>query len=90
MKKKYKVNKLKQYIGFDTLKKDFMEFFKSLKKWSKRYFSTNILFMTFVLTSLINEYLVRFFTVKNYFNINPLVRYEELLNPMIFVFSFLR
>ncbi len=73
MKKKYKVNKLKQYIGFDTLKKDFMEFFKSLKKWSKRYFSTNILFMTFVLTSLINEYLVRFFTVKNYFNIKPII-----------------
>ena len=71
--KKDKLNKIKKYVGFKTLKKDFIEFFKSFKTWAKRYMSTNILFMTFVLTSLINEYLVRFFTVKNYFNLKPII-----------------
>lgn len=73
MKKNIKFSKIKEYIGIKALKKDFIDFFKSLKKWSKSYISTNILFMTFVLTSLINAYLVRFFTVKNYFNIKPVV-----------------
>ncbi len=73
MKKNIKFSKIKEYIGVKALKKDFIDFFKSLKKWSKSYISTNILFMTFVLTSLINAYLVRFFTVKNYFNIKPVV-----------------
>lgn len=73
MKKNVKFSKIKEYIGVKALKKDFIDFFKSLKKWSKSYISTNILFMTFVLTSLINAYLVRFFTVKNYFNIKPVV-----------------
>lgn len=70
---KTKNSKIKEYVGIKALKKDFMDFFKSLKKWSKSYISTNILFMTFVLTSLINAYLVRFFTVKNYFNLKPIV-----------------
>lgn len=71
--KKEKNSKINEYVGIKALKKDFIDFFKSFKKWSKTYISTNILFMTFVLTSLINAYLIRFFTVKNYFNLKPII-----------------
>ena len=56
-----------------SLKNNFKDFCIRFKKWSKRYISTNILFMTFVICSLINGYLIRYFTVKNYFNIKPIV-----------------
>ncbi len=46
---------------------------KEVKKFSKHYLSTNILFITFTLTSLINAFLLRFFTVKNYFEIKPII-----------------
>ena len=65
--------KLKEYFGIKTLRKNFKEFCVNFKRWSKRYLSTNILFMTFVITSLINAYLLRFFTVKNYFNVKPMI-----------------
>lgn len=37
------------------------------------YFKENILFLTFVITSILNEFLLRAFSVKNYFEIKPLV-----------------
>ncbi|MDD2434735.1 MAG: LTA synthase family protein [Bacilli bacterium] len=37
------------------------------------YMRTSVLFFTFVITSLINGWLVRFFTVKNYFAIKPIL-----------------
>jgi len=40
---------------------------------AKKYVGTSILFFTFVITTLINGWLVRFFTVKNYFEIKPLL-----------------
>lgn len=40
---------------------------------SKKYLKTNVLFMTFVLSSLINGCLIRFLTVKNYFDIQPII-----------------
>ena len=45
---------------------------KFLKKL-KRYLKTNILMCTFIITSLINGCLVRFFTVENYFAIKPIL-----------------
>lgn len=46
---------------------------RSVGKIIKNYFSTNILFMTFFVTSIINACLLRFFTVKNYFDIRPFI-----------------
>lgn len=40
---------------------------------SKTYLKTNILFMTFVISSVINGTLLRFLTVKNYFDIKPII-----------------
>lgn len=45
---------------------------KGLKKF-KNYLKTNILMSTFIITSLINGCLVRFFTVENYFAIKPIL-----------------
>lgn len=55
------------------MKQKFNDFIKLFKIHSKTYFKTNVLFMTFVLTSLINGCLVRFLTVKNYFAISPII-----------------
>ena len=49
--------------------------FKMLKKFFnklKRYIKTNILMATFIITSLINGCLMRFFTVANYFALKPI------------------
>lgn len=55
------------------MKKNLKKFIRTVKTWSKKYVSTNVLFLTFTITSLINGYLLRFFTVKNYFNIKPII-----------------
>ena len=55
------------------MKKNLKKFMRTVKTWSKKYVSTNVLFLTFTITSLINGYLLRFFTVKNYFNIKPII-----------------
>ena len=49
--------------------KEIQKFFKKLK----RYLKTNILMCTFIITSLINGCIVRFFTVQNYFAIKPIL-----------------
>lgn len=49
------------------------QFFKNLKNSIKVYIGTNVLFTTFLLTSVINAWLLRVFTVKNYFDIKPLL-----------------
>lgn len=54
-------------------KENFNNFFKTAKECSKSYLKTNILFMTFIISSFINASLVRFFTVKNYFDIKPMI-----------------
>lgn len=51
----------------------FNDFFQKFKIQSKSYLKTNILFMTFVITSVINEVLLRGFTVKNVFEIKPII-----------------
>ena len=45
---------------------------KAIKKF-KNYLKTNILMCTFIISSLINGCLVRFFTVENYFVIKPIL-----------------
>ena len=63
----------KELLEKKPFKERFLDFLDVFKKWSKKYVSTNVLFITFVLTSVINAYLLRYFTVKNYFNIKPIV-----------------
>ena len=55
------------------MKEKFVEFFNKFKIHSKSYLKTNILFMTFVITSLLNGCLLRFLTVKNFFAIKPVI-----------------
>ncbi len=55
------------------MKEKTKDFFINIKGNSKTYLKTNILFMTFVLSSVINGCLLRFFTVKNYFDIKPII-----------------
>lgn len=45
---------------------------KTLKKIAQ-YLKTNVLMSTFIITSLINGCIVRFFTVENYFAIKPIL-----------------
>lgn len=57
----------------DSIKKNFNDLIKNTKKNSKSYLKTNILFMTFVITSVLNGCLLRFLTVKNYFDFYPII-----------------
>ena len=66
---KKKIEKIKSKIKEFNLKK----FLKDFKKLSHSYLKTNVLFTTFVITSVINGCLLRFFTVKNYFAIKPIL-----------------
>ena len=65
---KPKVNKI-----YKKSKKELVRYTKRLHKEFKKYLNTNILFMSFVISSLINTSMLRFFTVKNYFDISPLI-----------------
>jgi len=55
------------------LKEKFFDFLSKFKIHSKSYLKTNILFMTFVITSLLNGCLLRFLTVGNFFAIKPVI-----------------
>ena len=55
------------------MKVNFKALVKRVKEISKVYVKTNILFMTFVVTSVVNAMLLRFLTVKNYFDIRPVI-----------------
>ncbi|MBS7020543.1 MAG: LTA synthase family protein [Firmicutes bacterium] len=46
---------------------------KKIKTYSKSYMKTNILFLSFVVTSVLNAMLLRFLTVKNYFDVFPII-----------------
>ena len=49
------------------------EITSKVKSKSVNYLKTNILFFTFVITSVLNGMLLRFLTVKNYFEIKPVL-----------------
>ena len=56
------------------MKEKVKKIIKKAKKFDyKDYISTNKLFFTFVLTTLLNGMLLRFFTVHNYFAIKPIM-----------------
>ena len=65
-------NKISDFIK-KIDKKNLKELVKEVKNSSKNYLKTNVLFSTFVVTSLVNAYLLRHFTVRNYFDINPVL-----------------
>ena len=56
-------------LSFINVKKSIFSFFCDMSRYSK----TNVLFFTFVITSLINGTLLRITTVKNIFEISPIL-----------------
>lgn len=60
-------------IEKESLKEKVIAFISAFKVHSKIYFATNILFVTFVITSIINEWLLRSLTVNNIFAVKPLL-----------------
>lgn len=56
------------------MKEKFNGLIKKIKKFDYKYYaSTNKLFFTFIITTLINGMLLRFLTVHNYFAIKPIM-----------------
>ena len=49
------------------------KYLNKINKKVKKYVKTNILFLTFILTSVMNSAILRFLTVKNYFDLQPLL-----------------
>ena len=47
--------------------------YKKIKKEVNIYLKTNILTITFLITNIVNGIILRYFTVKNYFNIKPIL-----------------
>lgn len=70
---KEKINQLLNNDKIAILKKYSIKLIKEFRLFSKNYVKTNILFATFLITSLINVSLLRFFTVQNFFDINPII-----------------
>ncbi|MBP3765586.1 MAG: sulfatase-like hydrolase/transferase [Bacilli bacterium] len=72
---KEKINKenIKEVLNKDNIKEKGKNFLPWLKTSTKTYFTTNILFLTFIVTSIINEWLLRSLTVKNMFAIKPII-----------------
>lgn len=61
----------------EKLEKNFKEkitdLISSFKVHSKVYVTTNVLFITFVISSIVNEWLLRILTVQNYFELKPII-----------------
>lgn len=55
------------------IKEKTIYYIKQAKKRMTQYAKTNILFTTFVITSVLNSSLLRFLTVKNYIDIRPVL-----------------
>ncbi len=56
------------------MKEKVIRFLKQFKEFEyKEYAKTNIMFLTFVITSVLNGMILRFFTVHNYFAIKPVL-----------------
>jgi len=63
-----KVGNIKRPFGY------FIKGINNIKNFDYRqYTKTNILFLTFIFSNLINSCLLRFFTVRNYFELRPIV-----------------
>ncbi len=70
---KIKNMKIKEKLNKEYIKKEGKKVVPWLKKTSKNYAKTNVLFLTFMITSIINEWLLRSLTVKNMFAVKPLL-----------------
>ena len=79
-----KIN-MKDKLNKENIQKTAKNFLPWLKENSKKYASTNILFLTFITTSIINEWLLRCLTVKNYFELKPII---ADLTVLLFIGSF--
>ena len=55
------------------MKERIEKIFKKIKIFFKTYTKTNIIFLSFILINLINSTIVRYFTVKNIYNIKPVL-----------------
>ncbi|MDD2518500.1 MAG: LTA synthase family protein [Bacilli bacterium] len=49
------------------------EFIRKFKRSARTYLNTNILFMSFVLSNVLNGWILRAFTVRNYFELKPIL-----------------
>ena len=56
-----------------NFKATFTKFVRKTKLFSKTYVKTNILFIGFILVSLVNSTLLRFFTVEKFWTIKPIL-----------------
>lgn len=70
MNKKKKQNDKKKKLSFKDIIKKIINFFKNFEY--KEYAKTNQFFLAFIVTSLLNATLLRFFTVHNFFAIKPI------------------
>lgn len=71
------------------MKDKIFDFFKKIFNFNyKDYINTSILFLFFVVTNLFNSSLVRFFTVKNYFDVKPILA-DLVILLFIGVFAYL-
>ena len=57
----------------NNFKETFIKFVRKTKLFSKTYVKTNILFIGFILVSLVNSTLLRFFTVEKFWTIKPIL-----------------
>ncbi|MFA5604060.1 MAG: LTA synthase family protein [Bacilli bacterium] len=49
------------------------EFIRKFKRSARTYLNTNIMFMSFVLSTVLNGWILRAFTVRNYFELKPIL-----------------
>ena len=73
------------------MKKKVKKIIKKIKTFDYRhYLKTNILFVTYIVTNLINATLLRYFTVHNYFAIKPVLAdlaFILLLGSFVYLFK---
>ncbi|MBP3635671.1 MAG: sulfatase-like hydrolase/transferase [Bacilli bacterium] len=73
------------------MKEKLKKYIENIKNFNyKKYINTNILFLTFVVTSLINGMILRFITVHNYFAIKPVLAdlaFILLIGSFVYLFK---
>ena len=73
MKDKFKKIKNKISTFFKHLPKNTKQFIKNLPKNTKKFVQNNVLFSFFVISCIVNSFLLRVITVKNSFDISPIL-----------------
>lgn len=89
LKKKQKKDNLKIKNSFRKLIYKIKNFnYKKAKKDIIFYLKTNILSLSFLIGSIVNGILIRYFTVKNYFNVKPILG-DLVILLLIIAFGYL-